>query len=490
MADLLVNDVTPRAQYIASAGQTIFPYNFAIFEDADLKVYLTPNGATPDDATDILTLTTDYTVDGEATTSGGDVTLVSPASAGDTITIVRDVPVARTSDYQTLGDFLAETVNDDMDKFVMMVQQQENALAGRLLKFLETANLTGVDTKLPAPAADEVLKWNSTGDGLVGVKITDLDPTVSAVTAFVLTLLDDPDADTFWNTLTAAMGDKANARSDLGAPGLVDANVFTNTNTFTKLQKWAKGADVASASALALGDDGNYFDITGSVTINSINTKGIGTVVMLQFDASPVLTHHATNFILPGAANITAAPGDKAIFVEWATGDWECVSYQKADGTPLYENKQSDDIIQEVITTDGEVATGTTVIPFDDTIPQNTEGDEYMTVTITPTDAANKLIIEAAAAMACSGSGSTQKMALFQDAIANALACSVKRQATTNTMDRLALRYEMVAGTTSAITFKIRAGGSSGTLTFNGSSLARRFGGVLDSFIRVREIKA
>ena len=36
-------------------------------------------------------------------------------------------------------------------------------------------------------------------------------------------------------------------------------------------------------------------------------------------------------------------------------------------------------VVQTVHTQDGEVATGTTNLPFDDTIPQNTEGDEYMT---------------------------------------------------------------------------------------------------------------
>ena len=42
---------------------------------------------------------------------------------------------------------------------------------------------------------------------------------------------------------------------------------------------WSKGSDVASAGALTLGTDGNYFDITGTTTITSIATLGIGTVV-------------------------------------------------------------------------------------------------------------------------------------------------------------------------------------------------------------------
>ena len=36
------------------------------------------------------------------------------------------------------------------------------------------------------------------------------------------------------------------------------------------MQILAKGADIASANALALGDDGNYFDVTGTTNITSI----------------------------------------------------------------------------------------------------------------------------------------------------------------------------------------------------------------------------
>ena len=105
--------------------------------------------------------------------------------------------------------------------------------------------------------------------------------------------------------------------------------------TMTGTLKEAKGADVASATALALGSDGNFFDVTGTTTITSINTVGVGTTVTLQFDAALTLTHHATDLILPGGADITTAAGDRAIFTEYASGDWLCVVYTKADGTAV-----------------------------------------------------------------------------------------------------------------------------------------------------------
>lgn len=97
-----------------------------------------------------------------------------------------------------------------------------------------------------------------------------------------------------------------------------------------------KGDDVASANALTLGS-GNYFDITGTTAITSVGTKGVGTTIRLHFDDALVLTHHATDLILPGAANITTAAGDEAEFFEYATGDWRCTAYQRADGTAVVD---------------------------------------------------------------------------------------------------------------------------------------------------------
>ena len=101
---------------------------------------------------------------------------------------------------------------------------------------------------------------------------------------------------------------------------------------------WLKGADVASAAALDLGTDGNSFNITGTTTITSVNTLGIGTLVVLKFDDVLTLTHDATDLILPGAADIVTAAGDVAFMWEYASGDWQCVGYMRNDGTALRDS--------------------------------------------------------------------------------------------------------------------------------------------------------
>jgi hypothetical protein len=80
---------------------------------------------------------------------------------------------------------------------------------------------------------------------------------------------------------------------------------------------------------------GNYFDVTGTTAITSIATVAVGSQIKLHFDGILTLTHHATDLILPSGANITTAAGDEAEFVEYATGDWRCTNYTKADGAAV-----------------------------------------------------------------------------------------------------------------------------------------------------------
>lgn len=100
---------------------------------------------------------------------------------------------------------------------------------------------------------------------------------------------------------------------------------------------WTKGADIASANALPMDSNGNYRDVTGTTPITSINSVGVGTVIKLHFDDALTFTHHATDLILPGAANITTAAGDEAELVEYATGDWRCTGYIRASGLPVVQ---------------------------------------------------------------------------------------------------------------------------------------------------------
>lgn len=249
------------------------------------------------------------------------------------------------------------------------------------------------------------------------------------------------------------------------------------------------------ADELRYQDDTNSaFDITSGGKIEGANLKDDSIDAdAIEFANNTFLTQKdsggtARNLIGMDGSDIThvgdAAAHDVRLTDATVGGD---------NDLHLADKKYVDDtagtVIQLTSSFSGAIQTGTTQVPFDDTIPQITEGDEYYTVAITPVIATSKLVIEASITMANTGSNQ-YTIALFQDATADALACTSQSSAVAAQMITMHLRHVMTSGTDSSTTFRIRSGSSAvGTTTVNGVSAGnRRYGGALSSGIVVTEI--
>ena len=138
------------------------------------------------------------------------------------------------------------------------------------------------------------------------------------------------------------------------------------------------------------------------------------------------------------------------------------------------------------------LATGTTAVPYDDTIPTILEGDEYMTLVHTPQDALN--ILEINVIFNGGNSGSQDFfVGIWQDATSACLNGSFKKTASgdfAGSFNPFPIKHIMLAGTVNATTFRVRAGGSTGsTTTINGETGARKYGGILTSSISIKEYR-
>ncbi len=135
-------------------------------------------------------------------------------------------------------------------------------------------------------------------------------------------------------------------------------------------------------------------------------------------------------------------------------------------------------------------STGTTLIPYDNTIPQITEGDQYLTSAWTPAATGNKIKVKAVIL----GSYSVAAVitaALFKDATANALAAVAVQTTAVNQITMITLEWEITAASTALTNFYVRVGGSTaGTFTFNGNAGVAVFGGVASSSLTITEAKA
>jgi hypothetical protein len=146
-------------------------------------------------------------------------------------------------------------------------------------------------------------------------------------------------------------------------------------------------------------------------------------------------------------------------------------------------------VLQYLSTSTASVITSTTAIPIDNTIPQNTEGTQALTLSITPKFSTSKLLIEYNAQMNVDTTNVVYlTTALFQDSNVNAIAAITLRLARDNI-----LRYVMTSGTTSSTTFSIRVGPESslGTLWVNADTTGTRLmGGVSLAWLTITEYAA
>lgn len=145
-------------------------------------------------------------------------------------------------------------------------------------------------------------------------------------------------------------------------------------------------------------------------------------------------------------------------------------------------------VAQVVTATLGSALASTNSIPVDDTIPQQTEGFEVLTATITPTNASSVLIIEAQTFAGNDSGNIFITGALFRDATADALAAS-SVQAPNTGFKGLAFKAIVSAGSVAATTFKLRVGNDGvAEVTINGAVGSRFFGGVAATTLTITEV--
>jgi hypothetical protein len=266
----------------------------------------------------------------------------------------------------------------------------------------------------------------------------------------------------------------ANARTDIGAASL-------GANTFTARQVWAVGVPIASATNTTVGTDGNLFHITGSTTITDF-TVPAGTLFAVVFDDAPLLTHDGTKLVLPGGQNIQAAAGDKAIFYAHAANQVEGLTYTAAAAAP------TSPVLQVVTAEDTSRFVVSGLIPVDNTVPGIEEGEEVLTLSITPMDASSTLHIDATSYVA-NGTVVTQNvsMAIFNEA-------NLCVYATTTSLpiggfqEILHALFTVPSLSTDTQVYKIRMGGNAEVSYINGAGATQLFGGVERVAMRIMEV--
>lgn len=167
---------------------------------------------------------------------------------------------------------------------------------------------------------------------------------------------------------------------------------------------------------------------------------------------------------------------------QWASVD-KIVNWEP--GVPL-----PGDIVQGPLRTDtGTVATGTTVTPGDDSAALITEGDQYMTLSITQKSPLNFIDTKIQAFLSTSLDNSSVHVSMHRNGATAVRMANTGARVNTPSTYPCAIHDFRQAGATSPCVTTVRAGPSAAaTVTFNGVGGAQSFGGTYNSYICKTEV--
>lgn len=153
---MAVIEQTPISNFTGNGVTTVFAFDFLVPLNTDLLVIV--DGVTQ-------ALGTDYTVAGTGVSSGGTVTFTTAPASGAAVSAVRAIPATRSTDYQENGDLLADVLNDDFDRIVLMVQDATAVVSVRAVRGPVGESL--VDLPPAASRANTTLGFDSNGQPTV-----------------------------------------------------------------------------------------------------------------------------------------------------------------------------------------------------------------------------------------------------------------------------------------------------------------------------------
>lgn len=173
-----------RNTYTGDGTDKVFPYTFKVFVEDELRVVVRDSEGTET----LLTKTTDYTVSGAGTKSGGNITLVNAVNGltdefgnpyesptqpwldvdgdlktGYTLMVRRYRDLIQETSIRNQGSFLPSVHEDTFDQLVMNDQQQQVEIE-RSVRLPESFNLSDFDPSLPGDMPGSINRTLVTND--------------------------------------------------------------------------------------------------------------------------------------------------------------------------------------------------------------------------------------------------------------------------------------------------------------------------------------
>jgi hypothetical protein len=174
MSQVVIGDILPRTQAIATLSQTVFGTNWTANAASDVVVYQTPAGEDANDISNVLSYPSEYSVAFIGGAEDVQVTLVTGAGAGDIVTVTRQTPADRENLY-TNTNFTPSMLNNDFGILTLVDQQAQlvDQLVGPRYNYSAIINPLNLDedTILPILGANQVWAKNSGNTAIVAIDV-------------------------------------------------------------------------------------------------------------------------------------------------------------------------------------------------------------------------------------------------------------------------------------------------------------------------------
>jgi len=426
--------------YVGNGSATTFAYQFRIFTDNEIRV--TVDG-------ELQSLTTDYTVTGVGELNGGNIVFLEVPATGVQIVIENAPNFTQQIDYNELDAFPAESHEEGLDRAAI----RDLALlesVNRSLRFAAGSAVTNTIVGEPVEGATLIFQGGRIVAG----------PSAGAVGSA--------------NSSAIAAAASAEAASMDAASAAASASGLP-LNNFSAI--------VAPSPT----DDVNLGYSAGSRWVDTVSDQSyicvdatIGAAIWL--DSTLTLDELGALSVLNIAP--IANGGTGAITAADARTNLDVFSQDEVNNAV----SGITNVLQtQVVAVSGEVDFGTgNVIPFDQTIPQITEGAEVLDITVTPISATSQMHIEVVLHSITNLVG-TMTSAIFEGTGVNAISSGPRSIASNDGIDSISMGCVFSNTDLSDKDFTVRLGhnAAAASISLNSDGTSS----VVTSYIKVTEIQ-
>lgn len=159
---MTINSQTRSAGPFTGTGSIVsYPFAFKVFQTSDVYVARTDTAGVQT----ILALGTDYTValNGDQNTApGGSVTPLVALPVGYSLSLTSNVPMTQNASLTNAGGFFPKTIEDALDRLVVLMQQQGFVGLGQTLRVPEVKGVPLLGTA--ASRANQLLGFDALGN--------------------------------------------------------------------------------------------------------------------------------------------------------------------------------------------------------------------------------------------------------------------------------------------------------------------------------------